>query len=443
MPIKRTRVGALIVALAATALMSRPAQSAPRPVEGGRDGAAVAWLLPDATQSQEATEVRGLWVLRSSLTTPQAITTLVRAAAASGFNTLFVQVRGRGEAYYDSAIDPRASDLAAQPSGFDPLQEIITAAHGAGLRVHAWVNVNLVASASQLPQDRTHVIYRHPEWLMVPRAVAQSLKGVDGHSPAYSGKISRWTRLQNDRVEGLYVSPIVPDAAEYTVSVVAELASRYAVDGVHLDYIRYPNADFDYSRYAIAEFRSEIAPTLPAPVRAAIEKQAAVDPFAYPDTLPEEWAQYRRARLSSLAMRLKSAVKRARPAALVSAAVVPDPDEAATGRLQDWRTWVDSGILDAICPMAYTTDATLFAQQISAARAIAGDRGVWAGIGAWRLSPAQTIEHIGLARKAGAAGLVLFSYDSLTGPSQVRGDYLDEVARAVFAAATTSSPGGK
>jgi len=423
MSLPGTVTRALVAAFVGCALLA----GAARPM--GRENAAV--------------EVRGLWVLRSSLTSPQSITNLVRTARASGFNALFVQVRGRGEAFYQSAIDPRATDLAAQSSQFDPLGDVIAAAHAANMRVHAWVNVSLVSSAAQLPENRAHVVYRHPNWLMVPRAIVQDLKPIDGHSPAYAGKVSRWTRTQNDLVEGLYLSPILPEAADYTVSVVTELASRYALDGVHLDYLRYPNADFDYSRYAIAEFRTEIAPALPSPVRAALDKRAEIDPVAYPDALPVEWAQFRRARLSSLAMRLRSVVKRARPDAMVSAAVVPDADDAASNRLQDWRTWVESGILDAICPMAYTTDATVFAQQISGARAIAGARGVWAGIGAWRLSPEQTIQHISLARKAGAAGLVLFSYDSLTGPSQPRGDYLDEVARIAFPSTTVPANGGK
>ena len=398
--------------------------------------------LPAPKPAEVPVEVRGLWVLRSSLTSSSSINTLVRTARASGFNTLFVQVRGRGEAFYTSDIDPRASDLAGQPASFDPLARVIEAARGAGLRVHAWVNVNLVASAADLPDDRAHVVYRHPDWLMVPRAIVQELRAIDGHSPAYSGKISRWTRAENESVEGLYLSPMVPEAASYTESVVAELAARYDVDGVHLDYLRYPTADFDYSRYAVAAFRDHIAPALPPDLRATLDRRAEVDPFAYPDALPAEWSQFRRTRLSSLAMRLRSAVKKSRPGAAVTAAVSPDVALAYSERLQDWRTWLEAGILDAVCPMAYTTDASTFAQQISSARAVAGARSVWAGIGAWRLSPAQTLEHIALARKAGAAGLVLFSYDSLTGPAQARQDYLDEIARAAFQLTGAAAAGG-
>lgn len=390
------------------------------------------------TSPTEVAEVRGLWVLRSSLTSPQSIASLVRSARASGFNTLFVQVRGRGEAYYSSELEPRATELAALPLPFDPLAEVIDAARGTGMRVHAWVNVNLVSSAARLPGDKTHVLYRHPDWLMVPRAIAQELRGVDGHSPAYAGKISRWVRARSETIEGLYLSPIVPAAATYTVSVISEIAARYPVDGVHLDYIRYPSRDFDYSRYAIAEFREEVAPSLSSLRRAELDRRARVDPLAYPDALAAEWSQFRRARLTALAMRLRTAVKRARPSALVTAAVRPDIADAYTHRLQDWRTWLETGILDAVCPMAYTADADLFAQQIASAVAVAGPRSVWAGIGAWRLPPAQTVRHIKLTRTAGLSGFVLFSYDSLTGPSQARADYLGEVGRAAFPA--TPSP---
>jgi uncharacterized lipoprotein YddW (UPF0748 family) len=398
----------------------------------------------DVTAAGFQSEVRGLWVLRSSLTSPYTIAAMIRSAHANGFNTLFVQVRGRGDAYYASALEPRAADLAAQAPGFDPLQDVIDQAHAGGMRVHAWINVNLVASAAEVPADKQHIIYRHPDWLMVPRAVVQELTYIDGHSPAYAGKISRWIRAQPaGQIEGLYLSPILPDAAAYTERVVRDLVSRYDLDGVHLDYLRYPSDDFDYSRYAVELFKQEVRPTLTPAVRTALDTRAKVDPFAYPDALQDRWTQFRRSRLNSLAMRLRSAVKGARPKAVLTAAVSPDFNDAYDVRLQDWRTWIENGIIDAVCPMAYTSDAQAFANLIAGAHAIAGPRPVWAGIGAWRLSPAQTLQHIALARRAGAAGLVLFSYDSLTGPAQARTDYLEEVSRGAFAATAASVSGAR
>ncbi|MDA1307668.1 MAG: family 10 glycosylhydrolase, partial [Acidobacteria bacterium] len=113
-------------------------------------------------------EVRGLWVLRSSLASADRVDEVIRTAVDGGYNTLLVQVRGRGDAYYTSTLEPRALELQGQPATFDPLQRTIDRAHAAGLQVHAWLNVNLVASAATLPQASTHVMVRHPAWVMVP-----------------------------------------------------------------------------------------------------------------------------------------------------------------------------------------------------------------------------------------------------------------------------------
>jgi dihydrodipicolinate synthase/N-acetylneuraminate lyase len=82
--------------------------------------------------------------------------------------------------------------------------------------------------------------------------------------------------------------------------------------------------------------------------------------------------------------------------------------------------------------MAYTPEPARFAEHIAAVRQVAGERPVWAGIGAYRLTPAQTVENIQTARKLGASGIVLFSYDSMTDPRQSAADYLGIVSRAAF-----------
>lgn len=379
-----------------------------------------------------AQEVRALWVLRTSLSSPQSVRTLVQSARTHGFNTLLVQVRGRGDAYYQSTLEPRAVELSRQPESFDPLAAVIDAATAAGLQVHAWVNVNLVSSAADLPGARGHLVHRHPEWLMVPRDLAQELAVVSVDSPAYLGKLARWTRAQSAGVEGLYTSPLVPDAVEHTVAVVRELSRRYRIDGVHFDYARYPTDRYDYSRTAIRQFAAAVRPGLAPARRRALDALERDDLFAYPDAFPDDWRRFRVDRLSALMRRLRDTVKHERRNAAVTVAAAPDPDEARQQRLQDWAGWLGSGIVDAVCPMAYTPEPARFAEHIAAARQIAGDRAVWAGIGAYRLTPSQTVDNIRTARKLGAAGIVLFSYDSMTDPRQSAPDYLATVARSAF-----------
>jgi uncharacterized lipoprotein YddW (UPF0748 family) len=383
-------------------------------------------------------ETRAMWVLRTSLTSPASITALVRTAKDQGFNTLLVQVRGRGDAYYASSLEPRAADLARQAPTFDPLASVLAEAHAAGIRVHAWMAVNLVSSAVDLPASAQHVVVRHPEWLMVPRPIAQALARVDPINPGYTGRIARWTRGELDTVEGLYASPMQPEAAAYFARVVADLARRYDVDGVHLDYARFPNPQFDYSRFAVAQFRADMRPRLAASVRAELDRAEVDDLFAYPDRFPAEWTAFRRARLTQLVAGVRQALRAARPSAVLSAAVAPDAHDAAEERLQDWRAWLAGGLVDAIAPMAYTQEPARFADQIAAARQLAGPRAVWAGIGSYRLSPSQTIENIQVSRRLGAAGFVLFSYDSLIGPKPPAPDYLSIVSRGAFAVNSTT-----
>ena len=96
-------------------------------------------------------EVRGLWVVRTSLTSPASVSAMVAAARHAGVNRSFVQVRGRGDAYFASRLEPRPAALASQAASFDPLASVLREGHAAGLAVHAWVNVNLVADAGDPP----------------------------------------------------------------------------------------------------------------------------------------------------------------------------------------------------------------------------------------------------------------------------------------------------
>ena len=391
----------------------------------------------DSLSARQPSEIRALWVLRTSLTTPASIAALVKSAHAHGFNTLLVQVRGRGDSYFAGGIEPRAADLQRQAPTFDPLNTVITAARASGLSVHAWVNVNLVSSAVDLPVAREHIVHRHPEWLMVPRELAPALAKVNYESPAYVGRLARWTRTQLEDVEGLYASPIQPSAATHVESIVRDIARRYPVDGVHLDYARYPGSRFDYSRASIAEFKVHVRPNISAASRRSLDSQERVDLFAYPDALPDEWKAFRISRMTALMTRLHKAVKSERPEALVTVAAAPDIQEAYDHRLQDWRTWLQTGVVDAVAPMAYTPEPARFAEQIAAARQAAGGRAIWAGIGAYRLTASQTIQNIHTARRLGAAGVVLFSYDSLVDPKLTASDYLEVVGRSAFADTAT------
>ncbi len=360
-----------------------------------------------------ASELRGLWVVRTALVSPEAVDRVVDEAAQAGFNALFVQVRGRGDAFYRSTTSPRSPLLERQPRDFDPFARLLARARQRNLQVHAWLNVLLTAHFGQ-PLPRGHVLERHADWVMIPRSVAAQALGVSG---AGRLRLAMEAGRSDGDVEGQYLSPSVPAVGDHLEAVVRELVRGYAIDGLHFDFVRYPGPEYDYSRAALQDFRRRSG-------GGALLAGPARDPVA--------WDAYRRHVLTVLTTRLADAGRAERPGIVVSAAVTPDQALAVHHKFQDWPGWLQSGVLSAVCPMAYTPDNRLFLQQLEDAKQKASGQLVWAGIGAYRLDPAGLVEKIALARQTGANGVVLFSHESLD-PAHLRRlrdeSFLGRVAR--------------
>src|SRR5688572_4266195 len=210
---------------------------------------------PSLAQTNSATEVRALWVVRTTLTSPEKIRTMVEAAANNGFNTIIVQVRGRGDAYYRSRHEPRATELKDQSKDFDPLAVTLTEAKRRGLKVHAWINTSLLANLDALPTDPKHVYNKHPEWLAVPRPIAAELYKMSPRDPQYRTRIVEWSKANRAELEGLYTGPANPKVREHILKIWMDVLKNYEVDGLHFDYIRLASPDFDYSRTSLNNFR--------------------------------------------------------------------------------------------------------------------------------------------------------------------------------------------
>jgi uncharacterized lipoprotein YddW (UPF0748 family) len=368
---------------------------------------------------------------------PDRVEAMVQQVADAGFNTILVQVRGRGDAFYDSSWEPRGEQLWDAPADFDPLALVVQEAHARGLAVHAWVNAHFIWEGSTLPVSPGHMVNARPDWLAVPKELGRELYGMDPSDPRYVAALRRYADEHADQLEGLYTSPSNPAVQERVYDVLMELVERYQLDGIHFDYIRYPNGDFDYSRGALDRFRTWVTPRLTSDSLGVLDAAFVDDPYAFVDALPDAWDEFRRAQITQLVERGYYGVKARRPDVLVSAAVFPDADNAYRERFQDWRGWLRRGILDVVVPMAYTTDDDLFRSQVRAARALAGARDrVWAGIGAWVNTFDGTLKKIDIARKEDVGGVVLFSYDwaSTDGPAAKGVPYLQRVGRARFGA---------
>ena len=381
-------------------------------------------------------EIRALWVVRSTLTSPEKIHQMVESAATAGFNTLIVQVRGRGDAYYKSHREPRAIELKDQPKDFDPLAVTIAEAHQRGLKVHAWLNTSLLANLDALPEDPKHVFNKHPEWLAVPRPVAGELYRMRTKDPRYRERIVEWSKANRSELEGVYTGPANPKVREHIYRIWMDVVKNYPVDGMHFDYVRFASPDFDYSRTSLENFRQWLKPQLSAAERDSLKAAQKKDPLAATEMFKDKFGDFQREQITSLVQRIYREVKKRHPEVVVSAAVFANDENAYTRRFQDWRRWLKMGILDVVCPMAYTPDTEIFRKQIEVAtsNAHASGRQVWAGIGAYRIPAESAIEKINAARTIGADGIILFSYDFTAAVSALnpQGDYLERVRRGAF-----------
>jgi uncharacterized lipoprotein YddW (UPF0748 family) len=361
-------------------------------------------------------EVRAMWVVRESLTSPEKIANIVDTASRYGFNTLFVQVRGRGDAYYNSFLEPRSEDLASAPLSFDPLATIIADAHARGIQVHAWLNTYYVWSAGTLPLSQEHVVNAHKDWLV---------QDADGNTPM----------LPVGQCEGAFISPANLDARQHIHDVFMEVARNYDIDGIHFDYVRYPSEDYDYSPAALNGFAAYMNPSISAETQTELTQGGKL---AYIHAFPQEWADWRRDQVTELVRSISHDVKAIKPWVVISAAVFANADDAYDARGQDWKEWLREGIIDVVVPMAYGSDSELVGRQLKDAEITAHQYGryCYAGIGSWHITPDSTNAKIKIARELGVQGVVLFSYGGVTNDGSSL-DYLNKVEAESFTTSVT------
>ncbi|MGY6499779.1 MAG: glycoside hydrolase family 10 protein [Acidimicrobiales bacterium] len=274
---------------------------------------------------------RSVWVhlFDDSLKTPAGVEQVIADTVAADLDAVIVQVARRHDAYYDSGYLPPTPDPGLDP-GLDVLAAVIDAAAPHGIQVHAWF---VIAPAI------------HPEY--------QGLTLPDGHLWLDHGPASDdpWMTVDVDGVTSEdYLDVGIEAVHDHTVAIVGDVASRYPVDGVHLDYARYDDARWGYHPAALERFRRDTGRT---------DRPGVDDP---------DWVRWRTSRTADLVGAARDELHRHRPGALLSVAVIaggegPAPDgsgfagtRAAARMFQDWPAWLDEDRVDMVFAMAYTRE---------------------------------------------------------------------------------------
>lgn len=340
---------------------------------------------------------RAVWVhlFDDGLKTRAGIEAVVADLVAADATAVIAEVVRRQDAYYASDVLPRTADPALEP-GVDVLATLIEVARPAGLEIHAWIPV----------APTWHARY---EGLPAPAGWVTA-----EHGPS-APEADRWVSRTVDGAWSEYLDPALPEVRDHVAAVVAELADRYPLDGVHLDYVRYADERHGYHPRVLDRYRAETGATgTPAPS----------DPA---------WSAWRRDQVTALMTAARDAVRGAGSDAVVSAAVITwgegpggpgTPDfaatRAATETQQDWAGWARAGVVDALVPMNYAREAV--AEQAGWLRTwlafeadLAATTGVRVvpGIAGYLNAPDDVLTQVGEAYAALGA-VALYSYQGST-----------------------------
>ncbi len=293
--------------------------------------------IPVKAEETIRPEVRALWVdaFRDGFKTPAQVDKLIQDSVTANINTLIVQVRRRGDAYYNNTIEPRTEDPALLP-GFDALQYLIDQAHAKNIEVHAWLNTLVAWNSTTPPADPNHVWNLHG-----PNAIGEA--NWVSYYRTYDKRKHRWS---DNLCSSFFLDPGNPDALDYTTDVYLSVVKNYNIDGIHLDYSRYAGSAWGYNPTNVARYNARYGATgLPGPD----------DP---------RWAEWRREQTANLVRKIYLKSIAVKPNIKVSSAVitwgegpVAESDwlksRAYCEVFQDWHSWLQEGILDIAIPMNY------------------------------------------------------------------------------------------
>ena len=355
---------------------------------------------------------RYLWVIRDVLKSKRSIDDMVSFAIEKNINHLFVQVRGRGDSFYESQFTSRSQILSE--SEFDPLAYLLDTANGKGINIHAWVNVYFLWSSKSLPKDERHILHMQQQWLDTTE-----------EWPVDVGKQLEMVAV-NNYSEGLFLSPNHPDVNEYLIKVFRELITNYDIDGLHLDYIRYQDAEYGRNPYAIAQFKSESGND-PGPWFLEMERSTIASPRLIANM--KRWNNFKRKAVTSLVKDTRALVDEVRPDCIISAAVKPNLYVARERYFQEWNVWLAAGYLDWVVPMNYSSKKREFVRNID----VINDNfpkkyreKIIMGIALYNQTPSEASEKIKFSRLRQFPRISIFSYNIMIKDHRYSGVFDEE-----------------
>ncbi len=319
----------------------------------------------------DATEGRGLWNHSGLGAYPGDWERSIKELAIAGINMILPNMAWAGVAHYDSKVLPQSNKFKQYG---DQIAQCVEAAHKHNMEVHVWkITWNL-----------------------------------EGAPKEFAEKMQKEGRTQvSDKSETInWLCPSHPENVKLELNTIIEIVQNYDVDGIHLDYIRYPGSRACFcqeckkrftlaTRQVIKDFPASVLP------KSGEHGQAYID--------------WRAQQITRLVRLIHKRAKTIKPDIKISTAVFGGYPSCVTSIGQDWIAWAKAGYIDFVCPMNYTEDSKYFTDLLeNQLDLMPKDVAIYPGIGATAsnslLTPDAVVGQIHLARFLGASGWTIFDY---------------------------------
>jgi len=283
-------------------------------------------------------EIRAIWLDRGTIVragSEQGLAQIFDRMVQAGINTVFFETVNASYTIYPSRIAPQQNPLI---HGWDPLAAAVKLAHDRGMELHAWVWTFAAGN-----QRHNEIINLNPDY---PGPVLAA-------HPDWAGYDNRG-QIIPVRQHKPFFDPANPQVRQYLLSLYEEIVTRYNVDGIQLDYIRYPFQDlnqgetYGYGKAARVQF----------------QQLTGVDPVNISPSkrdLWQKWTEFRTQQIDSFVAQVSRQLRQKQPNLIVSVAVFPLPEQERLQKIQQhWEVWAQRGDVDLIIPMNYAQDSLSF-----------------------------------------------------------------------------------
>lgn len=346
-------------------------------------------------------EIRAVWLDRGTIVrarSPEGLSRVFDQLAAAGINTVFFETVNAGYTIYPSRVAPEQNPLTRS---WDPLAAAVELAHARGMTLHAWVWVFAAGNQRHnrlLNQPADYpgpVLSRHPDWA------------------AYDNSGSMIPRGQDKP----FLDPANPEVRSYLTRLMTEIVTNYDVDGLQLDYIRYPfqdpgaNRTYGYGEVARWRFQS-MTGVDPTTLNPRPDQELERNNQIRQQILWDRWTEFRVQQVTSFVETVSSTLRRHRPDLIMSAAVFPIAEHNRLQRIQqDWGAWARADYLDWIVLMSYAGDTSRFESIVSPwlVGESFGSTLVIPAIRLLNLSNAATLDQMQASRDLPTPGYALFA----------------------------------